>query len=141
MPQHGRVTLNGVELELGDRFTQADLEAGRVANANNGDGTAADRLIVSVSDQDGNALGDVIGAGAASAFRDAEYMATGFLNFIHTADAYARAAAYGTTAAGTGGSSGSVSPVIVASSSFRIAHSALDRPGLYPSGLARHHLP
>src|SRR5690606_19848310 len=44
----------------------------------------------------------VIGAGAASAFRDAEYRATGFLDFIHAADAYARAAAYGTNAAGDG---------------------------------------
>jgi flagellin-like hook-associated protein FlgL len=102
MAQHGEVLLDGVAIGIGDSFTQADLEAGRVAYANNGDASPTDRLIVSVSDQDGNALGDVIGAGAASAFEDAEYRATGFLNFIHAADAYARAAAYGTNASGNG---------------------------------------
>lgn len=102
MAQHGEVLVNGVSIGLGERFTQADLEAGRVVYRNNGDASATDRLIVSVSDQDGNALGDVTGAGAASAFEDAEYRATGFLNFIHAADAYARAAAYGTNAAGNG---------------------------------------
>jgi flagellin-like hook-associated protein FlgL len=66
MAQHGSVSLDGEALGIGDRFTQSDLESGRVSYLNNGDGTAADRLIVSVSDQDGNALGDVTGAGSAS---------------------------------------------------------------------------
>ncbi len=102
MAQHGSVTLDGVAMEIGQSFTQADLDAGRVVYQNNGDGAAADRLIVSVSDQDGNALGGVTGAGAASAFEDGEYQVTGFLGFINAADAYARAAAYGTNAAGNG---------------------------------------
>jgi flagellin-like hook-associated protein FlgL len=102
MAEHGDVLLNGVAMELGQSFTQADLEAGRVVYANSGDGSATDRLIVSVSDQDGNALGTVIGAGAASAFEDAEYQVTQFLRFINASDAYARAAAYGTNAAGNG---------------------------------------
>jgi flagellin-like hook-associated protein FlgL len=99
--QHGTVRLNGVVLGLGDSFTQTDLDLGRVSYENDGTG-ATDRLIVSVSDQDGNALGTIAGAGSATAFEDAEYRISGGLGIIHASTAYARAAAYGTNAAGSG---------------------------------------
>ncbi|QEX24140.1 hypothetical protein FRZ61_40810 [Hypericibacter adhaerens] len=100
--QHGVVKLNGVALGLGDSFTQTDLDLGRVTYENDGSGAATDRLIVSVSDQDGNALGTIAGAGSATTFEDAEYRNSGGLGIINASTAYARAAAYGTNAAGNG---------------------------------------
>jgi flagellin-like hook-associated protein FlgL len=100
--QHGTVKLNGVALGLGDSFTQTDLDLGRVSYEHDGTATTSDRLIVSISDQDGNALGTIAGAGSATAFEDAEYRDSGGLGIIHASTAYARAAAYGTNAAGSG---------------------------------------
>jgi flagellin-like hook-associated protein FlgL len=100
--QHGTVKVNGVALGLGDSFTQSDLDLGRVTYENDGSANTTDRLIVSVSDQDGNALGTIAGAGNATAFEDAEYRASGGLGIINASTAYARAAAYGTNAAGSG---------------------------------------
>jgi flagellin-like hook-associated protein FlgL len=100
--QHGAVKLIGVALGLGDSFTQTDIDLGRVTYENDGGGSATDRLIVSVSDQDGNALGTIAGAGSAAGFEDAEYRASGGLGIINASTAYARAAAYGTNAAGSG---------------------------------------
>jgi flagellin-like hook-associated protein FlgL len=99
--QHGTVKRDGVALGLGDSFTQTDLDLGRISYENDGSG-ATDRLIVSVSDQDGNALGTIAGAGSAAAFEDTEYKISGGLGIIHASTAYARAAAYGTSGSGNG---------------------------------------
>ncbi|QEX18961.1 hypothetical protein FRZ44_42730 [Hypericibacter terrae] len=98
---HGVVKRDGVALALGDSFTQTDLDLGRISYENDGSGVT-DRLIVSVSDQDGNALGTIAGAGSAAAFEDAEYRISGGLGIIHASTAYARAAAYGTSGSGNG---------------------------------------
>ncbi|MGH6884406.1 MAG: S8 family serine peptidase, partial [Hypericibacter sp.] len=98
---HGTVKRDGVALALGDSFTQTDLDLGRISYENDGSGVT-DRLIVSVSDQDGNALGTIAGAGSAAAFEDAEYKISGGLGIIHASTAYARGAAYGTSGSGNG---------------------------------------
>jgi len=49
-PQHGDLLLNGVALGVGDIFTQADILAGAVAYANNGDGSIADNFLFDAVD-------------------------------------------------------------------------------------------
>ena len=50
LPQNGQLILNGVELELGDQFTQSELENDALTYLHNGSETSSDSFTVSVAD-------------------------------------------------------------------------------------------
>lgn len=87
---NGVITLNGATLSLGDTFTLADLESGAVVYQRDGVSATTDRLIVGVSNANGDDLGAVVGEGAATTFEDAEYHQSYGLAAINASTAYAR---------------------------------------------------
>ncbi len=87
---HGAITLNGVAIDLGDSFTQSDLEAGLVEYNHDGGATLADEIIVSIANADGSALGVVTGESDFSDFEDSEYFNSDYLSPINASTAYAR---------------------------------------------------
>lgn len=98
----GTLFRGNVALARGDRFTQSDLDNGTVRYVHAGGVTLTDRVIVSVSDADGNALGGVTNEGSRAAFETAEYFASSGLAFINASTAYGRAASYGVNGGGDG---------------------------------------
>lgn len=90
LPSHGTLKLSGVDLGLGDRFTQSDLDAGRVVYTNDGSAIASDRLILSIAAEDGTALGTIAGAVSTDSIEDAEYFASTGLAQIHASSLNAR---------------------------------------------------
>jgi parallel beta-helix repeat protein len=58
LPQHGQVLLSGRTLTLSDSFTQADIDAGRVAYLHNDDVIALDRFNIVVRDSQGASSSD-----------------------------------------------------------------------------------
>ena len=88
--QSGSLTLNGKAINLGDSFSQEDLNLGRVVYTHDGSSATSDRLIVQVSDADGNAIGTQLGETDRGIFETSEYeTSTGFDN-INVSHAYAR---------------------------------------------------
>ncbi len=114
LPTEGSLTLDGTALVLGQSFTQADVDSGRVLYLNNGSVATMDRLIVSISDADGNALGTVLGEGDKSLFETAEYLASTGLDNIKASTAYAR------------GGTGAGAIVAVIDSGILLNHADLD---------------
>ncbi len=53
LPTNGRLTLNGVELEAGETFTQSDINSMNVSYVHDGSGTISDLFRVDVIDEDG----------------------------------------------------------------------------------------
>jgi CSLREA domain-containing protein len=53
LPQHGQILLSGRTLALSDSFTQADIDAGRIAYQHNDDMTASDQFNLIVRDSQG----------------------------------------------------------------------------------------
>lgn len=111
---HGAITLNGVDIGLGDSFTQSDLEGGAVQYRHGGGGTLADDIIVSIANPDGGALGVVTGELDFADFQDEEYFASDYLAPINASAAYAR------------GGTGSGVMVAVIDSGVDIDHADLD---------------
>jgi len=89
---NGSLKRDGVALELGDSFSQADLTAGRVTYSHDGSTTTSDRLIVSVADGQGNVIGALSGEGSRDLFETAEYEAGTGLDNVFASTAYARGA-------------------------------------------------
>ncbi|MFK7962865.1 MAG: cadherin domain-containing protein [Burkholderiaceae bacterium] len=58
-PTLGVLTVDGAAVSPGDRFTQADIESGRVRYASLAAGDSIDSLTLSVSDSNGASIGDV----------------------------------------------------------------------------------
>ncbi|RMD62168.1 MAG: hypothetical protein D6826_08080, partial [Alphaproteobacteria bacterium] len=77
---------------LGDTFTQADIDARRIVFLDDGKSTGTDRLIVTATDINGNALGAVVGELDRTTFETAEYAASSALDNIRASAAYARGA-------------------------------------------------
>ncbi|XP_030844618.1 FRAS1-related extracellular matrix protein 1-like isoform X2 [Strongylocentrotus purpuratus] len=50
LPDHGRILLGGVNLTVGNRFTMADVAAGRVSYVSDGSESSSDQFTVSLSD-------------------------------------------------------------------------------------------
>ncbi len=90
LPENGILKLNGEALALGDTFTQADIDNGRVKYTHDGGGSSTDRLVVSVADSDGSVIGTISGETNSTNFEDAEYFASGGLADIFASKAYAR---------------------------------------------------
>lgn len=114
LPSHGTLALSGVALGLGDSFTQADIDAGRVKYTHDGSATANDRIIVSVAGADGQALGDVTGAAATDTVEDAEYQASTGVAQIHASAVNAR------------GGTGAGIKIAVLDTGVMLAHTDLD---------------
>ena len=90
--ESGTVKLNGTALALGDSFTEADLIAGRITYTHDGSSTTSDRLILSVTDSEGNVIGTQAGEGDTTQFHTQEYSASTALDNIFASAAYARGA-------------------------------------------------
>ena len=88
--QYGSLTLNGKAINLGDSFSQEDLNLGRVVYTHDGSSATSDRLIVQVSDRDGNSIGTQVGEGDRLDFETTEYQASTGLDNINASHAYAR---------------------------------------------------
>jgi flagellin-like hook-associated protein FlgL len=88
IPANGAIKLNGVSLELGESFSLADVQRGRVTYENSG-GTS-DGLVVSVARTDGTALGSLTGELNRTTFETTEYNNSIGLNNISASTAYAR---------------------------------------------------
>ena len=88
IPASGAIKLNGVALELGESFSLADVQRGRVTYENTG-GTS-DGLVVSVARTDGTALGNLVGELNRTTFETTEYNNSIGLNNIAASAAYAR---------------------------------------------------
>lgn len=86
----GAITRNGVDIGLGDSFTQSELEAGLIEYNHAGGATLSDDIIVSIANAEGSALGLVTGEGDSSSFEDAEYFNSDYLSTINASTAYAR---------------------------------------------------
>ncbi|HEX8031597.1 MAG TPA: flagellin, partial [Vicinamibacterales bacterium] len=89
IPTNGVIKLNGVSLELGESFSLADVQRGRVTYDHSGSGST-DGLVVSVARTDGSALGNVTGEISHSNFETTEYNNSIGLNNISASAAYAR---------------------------------------------------
>lgn len=88
IPANGVIKLNGVSLELGDSFSLADVQRGRVTY-DNASGSS-DGLVVSVARTDGSALGTLTGELNRTTFETTEYNNSTGLNNISASHAYAR---------------------------------------------------
>lgn len=55
LPEHGTLELNGTQLEVGDSFTQDDINNNLLVYTNNGDGNATDSFHFDALDQNNNA--------------------------------------------------------------------------------------
>ena len=90
LPSNGVLTLEGEQLTLGSSFTQEDMDLGRIVYTHDGGGSAADSLVVSIGNTDGDAIGTVAGEVDIGAFETTEYLAAGGLANINASTAYAR---------------------------------------------------
>lgn len=90
LPANGVLTLDGERLGLGSSFTQDEMDSGRVAYTHDGGASATDRLVVSIGNTYGDAIGTITGELATSTFETAEYSASGGLANISASKAYAR---------------------------------------------------
>lgn len=89
LPTAGTLYLNGEALAINDTFSLADVQRGRVTYEHSGVGTT-DGLVVSISDNEGFALGTLVGETSAGQFETAEYINSEGLNNIFASTAYAR---------------------------------------------------
>lgn len=55
VPAHGTLALNGTPLNVGDTFTQADINSGNVVYTNNGDAATSDSFLFDALDQNNDA--------------------------------------------------------------------------------------
>jgi hypothetical protein len=71
LPEHGELLFGGRTLTVGDTFTQADIDSGRVSYRHDGSETTADRFTFTLSDGSGATLGPVTFAIAVNPVNDA----------------------------------------------------------------------
>ena len=88
--RNGSLTLNGTAINLGDSFSQEDLNTGRVVYTHDGTSATSDRVVVQVSDRNGNAVGTQVGETDRLDFETGEYLTSTGLDNINVSHAYAR---------------------------------------------------
>ena len=86
----GQLKLNETFLNLGDSFTQEDVNTGRVTYTHLGGTATTDQLVVSVADSTGKTIGTIAGELDPASFHTTEYLASTALDNINASAAYAR---------------------------------------------------